>query len=431
MTLTSHRKTLVDYTLNDGFLLALFFTGLFACAPVITLFGNSLYKLFALISVVFLLLMGRLLIGKTGIQMYAAFAIVTTLLTIVQLPDAYIAVEIKGLMSILLIAMIVPMLYGDASSYLLKGVILGGKLNIIWIFIQMFAWWFLSVDINDLLFSQVFNMVETASQFKATGFVATGLCWNVGGIVAALLSVFIAEREPVWKILTFVAGVLTQSSTALLGLGLCTVYIFVKWLFSNSDLIRSCVSGKWFLCIAGFLSVFALIYSISPTVQHALQNALSFTVFRIGALNGQNVFDSSAQAHSDYISNIPALFSNMNFKSFLFGYGINCSGLPYSALTGQYKTISAWTVECDLTNTLLSMGVIGTGVFYGWLFSSVVTTWRINKSISFLLIVLIFCGFFYNLQSVNSFWLILCEASIVSDAQGEQCSLFSKNRTLR
>lgn len=131
MTLTSHRKTLVDYTLNDGFLLALFFTGLFACAPVITLFGNSLYKVFALISVVFLLLMGRLLIGKTGIQMYAAFAIVTTLLTIVQLPDAYIAVEIKGLMSILLIAMIVPMLYGDASSYLLKGVILGGKLNIL------------------------------------------------------------------------------------------------------------------------------------------------------------------------------------------------------------------------------------------------------------------------------------------------------------
>lgn len=427
MVVASRMSSLRDLTFKDIYLWLLCLIGFFSCVPVVTFFGTSFYKILLLIVAIYLVITNRLILGKTGVQVYSALSLITFLITVVRLPSFYVSTDLQGLISILLIAMVAPALSGDsdASSNLIKGVILGGKANVVWILIQVISWWLLSIDINDLLFRQTLGMVETASQFKATGFVATGFCWNVGGIAAALLLTFMVENKPFWKILTFSAGVLTQSSTVLFGLVLCAAFMILRCSFGKARFSINRFSVSWLFYIVGFLFLIVFTYNAFPIVRKVVKNALSFTFFRFGALNGHNMYDSSAQAHSDYIANIPALLENMDLKSLIFGYGINCSGLPYSTLTGQYSALGAWTVECDLTNTLLSMGLAGTIMFYAWLFSGIFRTWKTDKNWSFLLCVFMVCGLFYNLQSVNSFWLVLCEAAIISYSKYSSKEIFN------
>ena len=62
---------------------------------------------------------------------------------------------------------------------------------------------FLKIDLNDLVFNQTLHMVENASQYKASGLVSTGLCWNAGGIAAAIILVA-AFAGSQWKVVALI-----------------------------------------------------------------------------------------------------------------------------------------------------------------------------------------------------------------------------------
>ena len=75
-------------------------------------------------------------------------------------------------------------------------------------------------------------MVENASQYKASGLVSTGLCWNAGGIAAAIILVA-AFAGSQWKVVALISSILTQSSTMIVGVGIVILFFLFQYLFSK------------------------------------------------------------------------------------------------------------------------------------------------------------------------------------------------------
>lgn len=398
-----------------AFRILVFLAGLFACIPVITVFDVSMYKVMILLIAVYLIISGRLFFHFTGLQVFALLSLITCFVTVLQLPNAYASADLSGALSIVLIALVAPCIVSDkvASFRFIDGVIVAGKLNVIWIYVQMFSSAVFAVDINDLLFTQILKMVDVASQYKVRGLVATGLCWNAGGITAALLIVFMLASNPGWKLLTLLAGLLTQSSTAFIGLILCACVLILKWLKNAGIVIRRKISFGSIGIVVATIAVLLFTYSVSAKLQNTVISYFDITVYRINTVFGTETYDSSAQAHLGYYTNLAPLLSNASTIDLFFGYGVNCSGLPYTSLFGQYAALDSWAIESDLVNTLLGMGLLGCISLYCWLVTCVIRSWSTNKTVAALIAIFIICGFFYNLQSVNSYWLLLVEAALV------------------
>lgn len=403
--------------LSEGvvFRTLVFLAGLFACIPVITVFSVSIYKVIVLLIAIYLVISGRLFFLVTGLQVFAILSLITCFITVLQLPNAYANADLSGTLSIILIALVAPCIVSDkaASVGFIDGVMVAGKLNVIWIYIQTFLSAVFAVDINDLLFTQILKMVDVASQYKVHGLVATGLCWNAGGITAALLIVFILASNPWWKLLTLLAGLLTQSSTAFIGLALCACVLILKWLKNASIVIQQKIPFGSISIVIATIAVFLFMCSVSAELQNTVISYLDITVYRINTILGTRTYDSSAQAHLGYYTNLASLLNNAGIIELFFGYGVNCSGLPYTALFGQYAALDSWAIESDIVNTLLGMGLLGCISLYYWLVKCVIRSWSTNKTVAALIAIFIICGFFYNLQSVNSYWLLLVEAALV------------------
>lgn len=381
--------------------------GLFSSIALVRFFNLSAYVWLMGITVLALILTNRFKLRFTLFHAFWISAAVTFASTQNMLSEAYWENDFNGLIALTLIALVADSLFTAKKNVdsFMAGILLAGKIQIAWIFLQFILNLIAEVDLNQLIFNDILHMATMTSQYKASGLVATGLCWNAGGIAAVLLVQYVLENKGYWRVLTVIAALLTQSSTIIIGL---SIYILFSLLFMKRK--------QFHVSKSGMLSVILIIVLICctilavPSFQSAIGKIVDTTANRISMLLGSQQYDSSFEAHFNYYFNLPVLFDTMSFTQKLFGYGIDCSGLPYTALTSQYWWLDSWFLESDPMNTLLGMGIVGTVFLYLFLFSLVFKSWRGgNYQAAILIICFIICGFFYNIQSVIYYWLIMLE----------------------
>lgn len=385
--------------------------GIFACIPVVRLGSYSLYIWLLIIGILYCAIFQRFRLSYTEILPLVIAGTLTYIITYRSLSSSYAENDLKGMFALWLVLLASQSMLTESgyANTLVQGVVIGGKINILWIFVQTLLSKAANIDINDLIFNQTFHMVEQASQIKASGLVSTGLCWNAGGIAAAIILVVAFESMP-WKLFAIVAAILTQSTTVLVGIAVVIIYLVFRAIANSKSHLRFSVVNILIICFIVSMVVGVII--CVPSVIATLNSIWASTHDRLMSFFGNSELDSSATAHFDYYNNIPELIKRMDISQFINGYGIDCSGLPYTKLTNQYFWLDSWFVESDIVNTLLGMGITGILCLYYFLFSVVKATRRNQMIIlTFVTVAYIVCGFFYNIQSVTYSWLILVEVA--------------------
>lgn len=391
MNVVKEKTTITFEEVIPGYFLVM---GVAAAVPIIRAFDISVFVWMELASA-FLIVILRKVGTITRCDSYAVFmiaAVISTGLAVVScLPMAYISNSLKAVILIIAIWLnvnnIVKKVPGVASSFV-QGVSIGALANAIWMIFQFAVWRLFAFDLNAYIFNELLSITEVTSQYKATGLVATGLCWNVGGITAAILMGFVYFKNSWIRTLFVVAAILSQSRTLQIGL-VCIIALrlgiaainryrtFSQGAKKKCHLLVVVVISFMFICATCFISK----WLESP--------------------------DSSGSAHLAYYANLPELLSRMDPLQFIFGYGVDCSGFPYTALTGQYHWLKAWFVESDIVNTLLGMGVVGLLALYFHILEVTKRLVEDKSTFALFIISVLVCGVFYNILSVTYYWALL------------------------
>lgn len=396
----------------------LFLLGLFSSLTVIQLGGISLFLIFAYMLFLYGLVRKNLSICiNTKFLPFLVSIVFSFLLSLFSnLPSGYLINNIKGLLNYLIIFVlafsIVESDNKETCLYeLLSGLCCSCRVQSVWIIGQTILWNLLKIDVNKLIFSDILGLVEKASQYKGTGYVPTGLCWNAGGIAPILFLGFFLEKRLILKITIAVSAFLTQSATLTIGMSLCIVFMIVYNVSKMNVLVKckknisSIFAGLVLILIFLFVS-----YRSFGVIRQQFDRLWEVFSYRIdGLLNSSSAMDSSTSAHLGYFTNLPYALGHGSFANAFFGFGINCSGFPYSAVTGQYSD-QVWIVECDFVNILLNFGIIGFLFFYVWLMGGVLNL-REKGAIFYAFLVIAFMGITYNLQYI---WLIFIELILFS-----------------
>ncbi len=379
------KKTKIDFKGAEYYLL-----GLFAAVPLLRIAGVSAYVwlLFGLaIRTIGLRDLQGLksceLLPLTAVYMlslvYAGFSGVSS---------AYLgnAIKATATLTALVISVSSYSFKDSRGAYkVLEGVMLGAKINAVWIILQSIAWQALEIDLNELVFSEWLCMSDQTTQTDELGLVPTGLCWNAGGIAAAIVFGIGLAKNSGWRLAITIAGALTRSGTILVGIILSYVLIVVV---RNSDGVK---------------------YAVKIIRKHPLVSVVIglsfFCAIAIALLIGVlPQLDWSASVHMSYYRNIPQLLSNMNPFNLLLGYGPDCSGMPYTALTDQYWWLDSWFVESDTVNALLGTGIVGLCCYVLTYIYYIRTALHRSPLFAGIVIILFLLGFLYNLFSVTYYW---------------------------
>ncbi len=397
----------------------LFLLGLLSSFVILQVGGISIFLLmtYGLLACGFITGIVRIDTRSNFLPFLAVVTISAIISLFLGLSDGYILNNIKGLINYYAIFVLATSITSGRSdgSYihsLLDGLKWSCRIQVLWIIIQTFSWNFLKIDINKLIFVDIFKIVEKASQFKSTGYVPTGLCWNAGGIAPIIFLGFFLEDKLITKLAVVIGAVLTQSATLTIGITLCVTFMMLQYARNLESLInkRKKITSILFGLLL-FLAFVVFLYQSSAFISQQVNRLWDVFSYRIsGLLNETSSLDSSTSAHLGYFTNLSKVLLFGSIITFLFGYGINTSGFPYSAVTGQYSG-QIWIVECDFVNILLNFGAIGLILFYLW-FIKGIDNLRINDSkITVAFIIIALMGVTYNLQYI---WLVFVELLLFS-----------------
>lgn len=404
--------------------------GLVSSFSVIQLAGVSVFLL-----LLYLYLFLQIITGKARIEISSPFllylftALISTFMPFLfGLPTGYIANDVKGIINLCAIFVFASTVIrsenaGERVSAFLIGLKWSCRVQVCWIVLQFVLWTWMSTDINEQIFVSLLGLVDKASQYKGTGYVPTGLCWNAGGIAPILFIGFFLEKKRAAKLTVACAALLTQSATLTLGIALCLIFD----LFGHGELHSglNCLKlnkGAILLTLVVLPTIITLIIINLEVILGIVGRLWEVFSYRLaGLLSEAPTMDSSTSAHLGYLINIPQLLMSSSLFNLMFGYGNNCSGFHYSNVTGQYAG-ETWIVECDLTNMLLNNGVIGFVAYYFWIASGLHALRRF-RPLFLSVLVLMLMGLTYNLQYV---WVVLFELLVFEIASISDCSEVSK-----
>lgn len=405
--------------------------GLVSSFSVIQLAGVSVFLL-----LLYLYLFLQIITGKARIEISSPFllylftALISTFMPFLfGLPNGYIANDVKGIINLCAIFVFASTVIrsgnaGERVSAFLIGLKWSCRVQACWIVLQFVLWTWMSIDINEQIFVSLLGLVDKASQYKGTGYVPTGLCWNAGGIAPILFIGFFLEKKRAAKLTVACVALLTQSATLTLGIALCLIFD----LFGRRELHSglNCLKlnkGAILLTLVALPAIIVLIIINTEVILGIVGRLWEVFSYRLaGLLSEGSTMDSSTSAHLGYLINIPQLLMSSSLFNLMFGYGNNCSGFHYSNVTGQYAG-ETWIVECDPTNILLNNGVIGFVAYYFWIASGLHALRRF-RPLFLSVLVLMLMGLTYNLQYV---WVVLFELLVFEIASISDCSEVSKN----
>lgn len=304
---------------------------------------------------------------------------------------------------------------GEKSLFIVKTLKKVFLIQLIWFPIQFIMYNLLGIDINDLLFNQIFGLRQNVSFIREGVYYPSGLTWH-SAVVAPLFVLSLALFNKGWiKCLVLFDAAICGNATAVIGVLVYYVVFIGKSIFNNrikkKTTYRVLLIGLVGLVAGYFLGIYDKVFTL-------IQNI----VYRIVVME-----DASSQAHLRYLTSIPLVFRNSNMLEILFGYGNACSGYPHTVLFHQYIKLKSWVTECDISNILLSRGIFGFVFYYYFLMRIIAIGKNINIKYLAVMVAIIIEGVTYNVQ-FDYVFLIECILLFSAQWKIDLFSIDSKSR---
>lgn len=263
--------------------------------------------------------------------------------------------------------------------------------QIIWVPTQYIVHHISGLDINNLIFVNLFHFTEDASFVRAWEWFPAGCCHHPAVIAPMFVIAYCLFDSPSIKLLIVIDSIICGSSTAFVGVLVTAVCIFLnKACMQKKRLVR-----KDHLIISGIVIVILMLFLLS---QKNMWTAISERVFYLYARVSGASKDGSTSAHFQYYLDYLEIVKKSNVFQILFGCGEGCSGMWASQIYGRYSELGNWAIECDIVNILVNRGIVGFALFYLFMFKMGIKGWRINKCYSIITIAIFIQGFGYNVQ---------------------------------
>ena len=191
------------------------------------------------------------------------------------------------------------------------------------------------------------------------------------------------------KVMFAILALISGSRTAALGI----VFCILLELICSKNLFRKLLSYKKIF----FIFVISMVFAIICICKFEIVSSIFQRVNELfGTLNKLST-ESSGSVHLFYLTSVLDITQRNSIVNNLFGYGMGCSGYPFSHFFGQYISSEKWTVECDYINILWSYGYIGFIAYYWWYIKNILRSRRVSYKYSILFITFLFMGLFYNI----------------------------------
>ncbi|MEO1768386.1 O-antigen ligase family protein [Candidatus Enterococcus ferrettii] len=339
------------------------------------------------------------------INLIFIFMLVTALSAwIGDLPDSY-----KKAALVVTVYMI-PMYFSAAYVYMLmkrdnkmlsvivRAIKLMCLIQIVWVLIQYVLHTFFGIDINQILFTDVFRFVENASFYRNWVYYPSGLTWHSAVLAPAfVLAIVLFDSLPI-RFLALVAVFLCGNSTAVVGAVIAILLLIIYEIGQRKVTFKFRVST--IISIFGLLIVGGIVL-----YQFNIFEIASDRIVHLWVRLMDPQSDSSTSAHLGYYSDYLKVLNESPMFQALFGYGEGTSGYPITVMYNRYTTLGNWSVESDIINLLISRGIVGFVLFYYFIFYIALKGMKIDFRY-FVVVVSIFVqGFGYNVQWDYVFFL--------------------------
>lgn len=262
-----------------------------------------------------------------------------------------------------------------------------------WTIVQYILYAVASIDINNSIFVEMLGMVEEASAYKVGNyFMPSGFCWHPSVLVPIVVLSYFMFDSYYLKILTILTAFLCRNSTALICILVCIGVSVAKYIIDILR-IRRMKRNVLILCIV--MATVGLGVAYATGILDMVIDKIVYLIQRIfGLVNDHGSGDAHRRYYTEY-------FNVLEFSSvpqIIFGYGIGCSGYPFTEMFGQYGNHASWAVESDIMNILLSRGILGFVLYYGMLLFIAIKGFKISYKYLCATIILIIGGITYNIQ---------------------------------
>ncbi len=290
----------------------------------------------------------------------------------------------------------------------LKGIMISCVVQYLACYLEYIIFTLFDLDITQKLFD-----VET--KLKDNRPTIVGLTTNPGMMVPVILIGLCLSSRLFMKIMALSAILLVNSTTCVL----CVAFFFGVFFIYN--IIKKTSNGWNFGLIAFTLTALAMIaFILYEPLRTKTISLYSYALNRINSASTlkSNDPDGSTFVHFRYYRSAPYIFDHLTVIRRLFGFGKNCSGIPFIEFYNQYAD-GLWIPESDPIATLYDVGIFGFAAFYALLGKITLDVSKKNAMHGIFMLCVIFGGIFYGFQMT---WVLLLELLLWEDISSSDYS---------
>lgn len=276
------------------------------------------------------------------------------------------------------------------AKSIIKYMKIGFAIQLIYVLIQFIAAKVFGVDLNRILFCDLFHFMENPSFYRQGTYFPSGFTWHSAMLAPLYVLSLLLFKNVVIRCIIILDAFICGNSTSIIGVAICCALLILDWLFKNKD---KRIRKTSIVLIMGII-IFGLLLGTRINLYSEVISRISYLVFRL--LNSNS--DSSTQAHFSYYLLYPRALHNMGIIQTMFGTGYQTSGYSITFINGQYDTLAHWAVESDLIDILVSRGIIGFIVMYTFMAMIAIKGYRINHKYMIAMIGIFIEGVGYNVQ---------------------------------
>ena len=283
----------------------------------------------------------------------------------------------------------------------IKGIMISCVVQYLVCYLEYILYTLFNYDLTKILFDHEIDFRDEHPIF-------VGLTTNAGMMVPVVLIGLCLSSNIFIKIMALSAALLVNSSSCVL----CVAFFFGVFFLYN---ISKKASNGWnFGWIA--LVLFALViitFLLYEPLRTRTISLYSYALNRLGnASTATNFSDGSTYKHFRYYWSAPYIFDHLTVIRRLFGFGKNCSGIPFIEFYNQYPD-ELWIPESDPIATLYDVGIFGFAAFYALLGKITFDLSKKNAMHGIFMLCVLFGGIFYGFQMT---WFLLLELLLWEDS---------------
>lgn len=409
---------------NIGYSL-FFLTGLFSSIAIVKINLGVIqltpYNFLLYLTVLWCLINGKgykYKLNKDFVYFIYLFCLVLSDIININLPNEWVKANLIMTINYFMFGLVLLFcdkdMLNESKSYFINGLWISSCIQLIWGMLQFFLYRTKGISLNQLVFGDFFHIESgyyTASYLGLKRI--TGLHWECA-YYALSLTIGVILSNHIWQKGIFIVGIiLSTSRTGLVTCGVVIVTeICMKIIKKNKKRNIKKISHNTILM--NFIAV-TVAFIISMAQWQVIFQNIIFNIQRFQNLHS----DSSALVHMWYYKFLPEIFiRKFSLIQVLFGTGPSSSGYIYARYYNIYSTLNAWTIENELANQLIGVGIIGTLFCYYWFIKRLINNKNDIKNVS-LIIGLLIGGIMYS-YFVNWVWMVVLFFSLKGENKNEQ-----------